>query len=137
MLANRAKADEKLGRNSEALADVDEALQIVEHAREHLVPTDSMKQGYGERLQRLFAFAVELRARLGHPEARSRRRNRRARGRFSISWRRADPVLPARRFDHRIGDPRRPQRSRRSERSIGDARLGRPAHSDRAADSTR
>ena len=69
MLANRAKADEKLGRNSEALADVDEALQIVEHAREHLVPTDSMKQGYGERLQRLFAFAVELRARLGHPES--------------------------------------------------------------------
>jgi CHAT domain-containing protein/tetratricopeptide (TPR) repeat protein len=69
MLANRAKADEKLGRNSEALADIDEALQIVEHAREHLVPTDSMKQGYGERLQRLFAVAVELRARLGRPEA--------------------------------------------------------------------
>jgi CHAT domain-containing protein/tetratricopeptide (TPR) repeat protein len=69
MLVNRAKADEKLGRNSEALADIDEALQIVEHAREHLVPIDSMKQGYGERLQRLFAFAVELRARLGRPEA--------------------------------------------------------------------
>jgi CHAT domain-containing protein/Tfp pilus assembly protein PilF len=69
MLANRARADEKLGDSRQALADVDEALQVVEQSRAQLVRTDAMKQGYGERLQRLFDFAIDLRVRLGRPEA--------------------------------------------------------------------
>jgi len=69
MLANRARADEKLGDSRQALADVDEALEIVEQSRTQLVPIDAMKQGYGERLQRLFDFAIGARVRLGRPEA--------------------------------------------------------------------
>lgn len=69
LLATRARAAEKLGDRAGALADVDTALGLVEDARTRLVPSDLMKQGYGERLQRLFALAVDLRMRSGRAEA--------------------------------------------------------------------
>lgn len=69
MLETRAKAAEKLGDSAGALADIDAALGLVEEARARLVPSDLMKQGYGDRLQRLFGYAIELKMRLGRAEA--------------------------------------------------------------------
>jgi CHAT domain-containing protein/tetratricopeptide (TPR) repeat protein len=65
MLAQRARAEDKLGRTTSALADLDEALHLLEARRGQLVPSDHMKRGYGERVQHLFAFAVDLHSRLG------------------------------------------------------------------------
>jgi CHAT domain-containing protein/tetratricopeptide (TPR) repeat protein len=69
MLAERARAQDKLGDTAAAAADVDQALRLIEERREHLIPVDRMKHGYGERVQQLFAFAIELRSRLGRHDA--------------------------------------------------------------------
>ena len=69
MLETRARAGEKLGDGAGALADIDAALALVEEARGGLVPSDLMKQGHAERLQRLFGYAIALHMRFDQAEA--------------------------------------------------------------------
>ena len=61
----RANAREKLGQHAEALADVREAIALVERVRSDVVPTDSMKRGFAEQHQWLFTRAIDLLHRLG------------------------------------------------------------------------
>lgn len=67
-LETRARARERTGDVPGALADVREAIDVVERTRARLVPTDFLKQGFGERHQALFARAIDLQARSGLPE---------------------------------------------------------------------
>lgn len=68
-LQTRAGAYRRLGRLSNALEDVRNALKQFEIERTHLVPSDVMKQGYTRRHQDLFALAVEILFRTGDERA--------------------------------------------------------------------
>lgn len=65
----KAHAEEKLGQNEAALADVRDALQVIERLRSRLVPTDFMKSGFAERTQEAFAYSVQLLDNLHEPGA--------------------------------------------------------------------
>jgi CHAT domain-containing protein/tetratricopeptide (TPR) repeat protein len=67
-LETRARARERTGDVPGALADVREAIEVVEHTRARLVPTDFLKQGFGERHQALFTRAIDLLERQGLAE---------------------------------------------------------------------
>lgn len=69
MLAQRARLEERLGRPERALADATSALDEIERLRPRLVQTDPMKQGFSERLQGIFEYAIDLRARHGQAQA--------------------------------------------------------------------
>jgi CHAT domain-containing protein/tetratricopeptide (TPR) repeat protein len=64
-LDSRARAWQKLGQTTQALADEREAVQTIEDLRARLVPTDFMKRGFGKQGQEIFAFTVELLQTLG------------------------------------------------------------------------
>jgi CHAT domain-containing protein/tetratricopeptide (TPR) repeat protein len=64
-LQTRALALRALGRWDEALADAQEAVAVVEAMRAKLIPSDFLKQGFGERHQALYGLAIELLQRLG------------------------------------------------------------------------
>jgi CHAT domain-containing protein/tetratricopeptide (TPR) repeat protein len=64
-LQTRALALRALGRWEEALADAQEAVGVVEAMRAKLIPSDFLKQGFGERHQALYGLAIELLQRLG------------------------------------------------------------------------
>lgn len=63
----KAEAEEKLGQDDEALADVREALKAIEELRAHLVPSDFMKRGFGERNQTAFNLSVRLLEKVHQP----------------------------------------------------------------------
>jgi CHAT domain-containing protein/tetratricopeptide (TPR) repeat protein len=67
LLALRARIEDRLDRPQQALADVAAAIGEIERLRPRLVQTDPMKVGFGERLQWIFDFAIDLRARRGDP----------------------------------------------------------------------
>jgi CHAT domain-containing protein/tetratricopeptide (TPR) repeat protein len=67
-LETRARARQATGDVPGALADVREAIEVVERTRARLVPTDFLKQGFGERHQALFARAIDLLGRQGLAE---------------------------------------------------------------------
>jgi CHAT domain-containing protein/tetratricopeptide (TPR) repeat protein len=67
-LETRARARQATGDVPGALADVREAIEVVERTRARLVPTDFLKQGFGERHQALFARAIDLLERQGLAE---------------------------------------------------------------------
>ena len=54
-----------LGRYDEALTDAQESMAIVEEIRTRLIPSDFLKRGYAERVQRQYLRVVELLSRLG------------------------------------------------------------------------
>lgn len=56
----RAQAEDALGQKAAALADVSAALKTLEGIRQRLVPVDYMKQGFMDRGQFLFNFAITL-----------------------------------------------------------------------------
>jgi CHAT domain-containing protein/tetratricopeptide (TPR) repeat protein len=60
ILAARAHALWKLGRMGEALGDVRELLDSIEHARATLVPTDFMKQGFSDTLGDAADLSINL-----------------------------------------------------------------------------
>ncbi len=69
-LMSRARAKDKLGRSTEALADARAALDAIENLRVSLVPSDFMKRGFAERYRELFTFLIETQYRLArHDEA--------------------------------------------------------------------
>jgi CHAT domain-containing protein/tetratricopeptide (TPR) repeat protein len=59
-LETRARVRERTDDVAGALADVREAIDVVERTRARLVPTDFLKQGFGERHQALFGRAIVL-----------------------------------------------------------------------------
>ena len=65
VLSDRARAHEKLGHYDEALADVREAIALIERVRSDVIPTDAMKGGFAEQHQGLFTQAIELLHHLG------------------------------------------------------------------------
>jgi CHAT domain-containing protein/tetratricopeptide (TPR) repeat protein len=66
----RAQACMALGRYEQALADVREALDLVEGLRQRLVPHDYMKRGFMDRFTEIFGLAIETFEALGrHAEA--------------------------------------------------------------------
>jgi CHAT domain-containing protein/tetratricopeptide (TPR) repeat protein len=67
-LETRARVRQATGDVAGALADVREAIEVVERTRARLVPTDFLKQGFGERHQALFARAIDLLERQGLAE---------------------------------------------------------------------
>lgn len=60
-LAQRAIVLSRLGRPEIGLKDTDEALQILEKLRAHLVPNDFLKRGFGNAEQRIYDTAIQLR----------------------------------------------------------------------------
>ena len=62
-LTDRARTRAALGQTSAALEDVREALDALETVRRHLVPADSMKQGFTRLYQDAYAVAIDLLAR--------------------------------------------------------------------------
>lgn len=59
-LRTRAQARQNLKQSDQALADIREALRLVEQIRARLVPSDLMKRGFSEQHQELYASAIEL-----------------------------------------------------------------------------
>jgi CHAT domain-containing protein/Tfp pilus assembly protein PilF len=59
-LDGRALTRHKMGSTSEALADIREALQIIEQMRARLVPTDFMKRGFSGEYQDLVGSAISM-----------------------------------------------------------------------------
>lgn len=69
-LQGRAHVYQKLESFPQALADIEEAIQVAEQLRGHLVPADYLKQGYAARTQDLFTDAIAIHERQGeHKEA--------------------------------------------------------------------
>lgn len=64
-LEARASILTKLGRYDEALADSREFLTIIEQTRARVIPSDFLKQGYGERVQKGYLAIVGLLSQLG------------------------------------------------------------------------
>ena len=66
----RAQVYMALARHEEALADLREALELVERLRQRLVPHDYMKRGFMDRFTVVFGLAIETLEALGrHAEA--------------------------------------------------------------------
>jgi CHAT domain-containing protein/tetratricopeptide (TPR) repeat protein len=61
----RAHVFQGLERYTEALADTQDAIQVVEQIRGKLVPLDYLKQGYAGKTQDLFADAIQIQENLG------------------------------------------------------------------------
>jgi len=61
----RAHVYQGLKRYSEALADTQDAIRVVEQIRGKLVPSDYLKQGYAGKTQDLFAEAIQIQGNLG------------------------------------------------------------------------
>jgi CHAT domain-containing protein len=59
-LSTRAMAEDRLGKEEAALADVQEALRAIEDLRTRLVPSDFMKRGFSERMQEVYGLHVRL-----------------------------------------------------------------------------
>jgi CHAT domain-containing protein/tetratricopeptide (TPR) repeat protein len=66
-LLERSGAEEKLGKRDEALADVHEALNVIEGIRTHLVANDFMKRGFSETGQIAYRVSVRLLEQAGQP----------------------------------------------------------------------
>lgn len=66
-LLERTADEEKLGKQTEALADAQETLRVYEEIRTHLVPTDFMKRGYSESTQAAYRLYVRLLENAGQP----------------------------------------------------------------------
>jgi CHAT domain-containing protein/tetratricopeptide (TPR) repeat protein len=64
----KAHAEEKLGQNDLALADVREALKVIEGLRARLVPSDFLKRGFGEKTLEAFDYSVALLQAMNRPE---------------------------------------------------------------------
>ena len=64
-LDDRASILSKLGRFEQALTDVRESVGIVEEIRTKLIPSDFLKRGYGERVQKGYTRIVHLLSELG------------------------------------------------------------------------
>ena len=56
----RARALRKLGKTSEALADIRVATESLESARRALIPTDFMKQGFSDTDREITTLAIEV-----------------------------------------------------------------------------
>ncbi len=66
----RARAKARLGRQAEAMADVEESLLSIENIQARLVPEDFMKRGFIDTYQTVFGLAIELQSDRGaHAEA--------------------------------------------------------------------
>jgi len=77
----RARAEDKLGQTSEALADVREDLSRIEILRTHLAPSDFYKRDYSDWHAQVFSFAIDLLSRSGEfSEALETSERARARG---------------------------------------------------------
>jgi CHAT domain-containing protein len=59
-LENRAQALWKLGRTQEALADIRQVTDLVEQARNKLVPTDFMKQGFSDTDRKATNLSIHI-----------------------------------------------------------------------------
>ncbi len=64
-LFRRAQAEQKLGRNDEALADVNASLDTLEQIRSRLAPTDLMRRDFTDRNHRVYDLAIALYERQG------------------------------------------------------------------------
>ena len=63
----RARLEKKLGQDEAALADVREALKVIDDLRAHLVPSDFMKRGFVNRNQDAFSYSVQILHNLHQP----------------------------------------------------------------------
>lgn len=100
----RARAMRKLGRQAEAMADIDESLRTVEELRAKLIPEDFMKRGFIDVHQRSFGLALELHSERGdHAEALQSAERARARSFLDLlATRQIDPLLQTARGDHAL-----------------------------------
>ena len=76
----KAQIERKMGRTSDAVADVRESLRLIEELRSRLVPTDFMKRGFGDWFKETFSISIGLLYESGHQadafEAAERARSR-------------------------------------------------------------
>jgi len=64
-LLTRANLLARLNRPAEGLADLREAMRLLEEQRAQAIPSDLLKQGYSESMQNAFSVAVGLLSRMG------------------------------------------------------------------------
>jgi CHAT domain-containing protein/tetratricopeptide (TPR) repeat protein len=66
-LVLRAGALDRLGRTSEALADAEDAVALIDRIRSDAVATDAMKTGFAGEYQEIFSLAIALLVKLDRP----------------------------------------------------------------------
>lgn len=67
-LLQRARVLERMSNYTSALESASEALQAIELMRSRLVPTDFMRQGFGEQYQWAYSLTIGLHERMGQTE---------------------------------------------------------------------